>query len=106
MMRDIALHVGVLALLAALGLVLPAYHHGNLARILVRTGDLDGATAAIERVEAIAKPVLDAGGEDAARLRKALDEMSARRSIQRARDEQEGAGEDAERFVEDELRDS
>jgi branched-chain amino acid transport system permease protein len=33
--RDLALHLGVLALLAGLAFVLPAYHHGNLARILV-----------------------------------------------------------------------
>jgi branched-chain amino acid transport system permease protein len=35
MTRDIALHGGVLALLAALAFVLPDYHHGNLARIMV-----------------------------------------------------------------------
>lgn len=33
--RDLALHAAVLALLALLGLLLPAYHHGNLARIMV-----------------------------------------------------------------------
>ena len=33
--RPVALHLGVLALLLALHFVLPAYHHGNLARILV-----------------------------------------------------------------------
>lgn len=33
--RDLALHGGVLALLAVLGLVLPAYHHASLARIMV-----------------------------------------------------------------------
>ncbi|HET7409133.1 MAG TPA: branched-chain amino acid ABC transporter permease [Paracoccaceae bacterium] len=35
MFRDLALHGGVLALLVALGFLLPAYHHGNLARIMV-----------------------------------------------------------------------
>ncbi len=35
MRRDLTLHLGVLALLAALGFLLPAYHHGNLARIMV-----------------------------------------------------------------------
>lgn len=33
--RDLALHLGILGLLAALAFVLPAYHHGNMARILV-----------------------------------------------------------------------
>src|SRR5690625_3677405 len=33
--RDLALHLAVLALLAVLGLVLPAYHHASLARIMV-----------------------------------------------------------------------
>lgn len=33
--RSLALHGGVLALLLALHFVLPAYHHGNLARIMV-----------------------------------------------------------------------
>ncbi|MBQ0750690.1 MAG: branched-chain amino acid ABC transporter permease [Roseovarius sp.] len=34
-MRIYALHVGLLALLLALHFVLPAYHHGNLARVMV-----------------------------------------------------------------------
>ena len=33
--RAIALHVGVIALLFGLNFVLPAYHHGVLARVLV-----------------------------------------------------------------------
>ncbi len=33
--RSAALHLGLIALIAVLGLVLPAYHQGNLARILV-----------------------------------------------------------------------
>ena len=33
--RDLALHGAALALLAALGFLLPAYHQGNLARIMV-----------------------------------------------------------------------
>ncbi len=75
---------------------------GNaLARLLVRMDDLDGAAAAIERVESIAKPVLDAGGKEGQRLQKALDGMSARRALQRARDDREGAGDDAEELDED-----
>jgi branched-chain amino acid transport system permease protein len=35
MSRALALHLGVLALLLALGFVLPAYHHTNAARIMV-----------------------------------------------------------------------
>ena len=34
-MRSLALHLGLIAGLAVLGLILPAYHQGNLARILV-----------------------------------------------------------------------
>lgn len=34
-MKALALHLGLLALLAALAFVLPAYHQGNLARIMV-----------------------------------------------------------------------
>ncbi|MGX0976929.1 branched-chain amino acid transport system permease protein [Roseovarius sp. MBR-51] len=34
-MRAYALHAGLLALLLALHFVLPAYHHGNLARVMV-----------------------------------------------------------------------
>ncbi|HLS18283.1 MAG TPA: branched-chain amino acid ABC transporter permease [Paracoccaceae bacterium] len=33
--RDLALHLAVLALLAGLGTILPAYHHASLARIMV-----------------------------------------------------------------------
>lgn len=33
--RSAALHLGLIALIAVLGLILPAYHQGNLARILV-----------------------------------------------------------------------
>lgn len=33
--RDLALHLAILALLAVLGAVLPAYHHASLARIMV-----------------------------------------------------------------------
>lgn len=36
--RSLALHLGLLALLFALQFVLPAYHHGNLARIMVLAG--------------------------------------------------------------------
>lgn len=34
-MRSLALHLGLIAVLLVLGFVLPAYHQGNLARILV-----------------------------------------------------------------------
>ena len=34
-MRAVALHLGLLALLLGLHFVLPAYHHGNLARVMV-----------------------------------------------------------------------
>ena len=34
-MRSLALHLGLIAVLFALGFLLPAYHHGNIARIMV-----------------------------------------------------------------------
>jgi len=34
-MKVLALHLGLLALLAVLGMILPAYHQGNLSRIMV-----------------------------------------------------------------------
>ena len=34
-MKVLGLHLGLLALLAVLGMVLPAYHQGNLSRIMV-----------------------------------------------------------------------
>ena len=37
MTRILALHLGVLAGLFALHFVLPPYHHGNLARVMVLT---------------------------------------------------------------------
>ena len=33
--KSLSLHLGLLALLAALQFILPAYHHGNFARIMV-----------------------------------------------------------------------
>jgi len=33
--RDLALHLAVIAVLAVLGQVLPAYHHTNTARIML-----------------------------------------------------------------------
>ena len=35
MSRAVGLHVGLILLLLAMNFVLPAYHHGNLARIMV-----------------------------------------------------------------------
>lgn len=66
-----------------------------LAKWLVRTGDLDGAAAAIQRADDAARAVLDAGGEPADRLRKALDAMGSRKQLQRARDKANGTAKDA-----------
>jgi tetratricopeptide (TPR) repeat protein len=67
----------------------------ELAKVLVRRGDLDGAAAAIARAEQAAQPVVEAGGDEAERLQRVLDEMGARRQLQRARDRQLGTARDA-----------
>ena len=72
-----------------------------LARALIKTGDLDGAGAALEHAGKVARPVIDAGGKDGARVRKALDKMSARRALQRAQDKANGAAKDAAQLEKD-----
>jgi tetratricopeptide (TPR) repeat protein len=70
-----------------------------LAGAWIQKGDLDAAERAIEH----ARKVADAGDEDpvvAERLKQAFERMSARRALQRARDEQNGAGADAVRLDE------
>jgi tetratricopeptide (TPR) repeat protein len=67
----------------------------ELAKALIRRGDLDGAAAVLERASAAAAPVLDAGGEEAVRLRRVLDELGSRRQLKRARDRAQGTARDA-----------
>jgi tetratricopeptide (TPR) repeat protein len=71
-----------------------------LALACVQKGDFDAAERAIEHAE---QAVAGAGEDDpvvAARLQKAIESMSARKALQRARDKQAGAGKDAARLDE------
>lgn len=70
-----------------------------LAKAQLRAGDLAAAEAAIARAEDV---VPEGDGEDVERVRRAVDGMSARRALQRARDHTGRAAEDAA-DVEDEL---
>ncbi|MEM7201893.1 MAG: tetratricopeptide repeat protein [Planctomycetota bacterium] len=62
-----------------------------LAKTRLAQGDLDGAEQVLSRAEA----AVPATGPDAPKLRAALDKMSARKALQRARDKATGAVEDA-----------
>lgn len=68
----------------------------RLALCLVREGRLDQAAAAIRQAETAAAPELARPGPKARNLRRALDRMSARKALQRARDKVTGAHRDAE----------
>lgn len=66
-----------------------------LAKALVAAGDLDGAAAAIATAEKAVEAAMLKGESGADSLKKALDEMSARNALQRARDKKGGAYQDA-----------
>ncbi len=68
----------------------------RLALCLVQQGKLDLAAAAIRRAETAAAPALAKKGSKATSLRRALDRMSARKALQRARDKATGAHQDAQ----------
>jgi tetratricopeptide (TPR) repeat protein len=66
-----------------------------LAKALIAAGDLEGAAAAIGAAD---EAVAEAGEDDVVeqeRLQKALESMSARKALQRARDKKHGAAKDA-----------
>lgn len=67
-----------------------------LARMLVDAGDLDGAGAALGRAEAAVRDHATADPEQRQRWQKALETMSARRALQRARDKKDRTVGDAE----------
>jgi len=67
----------------------------RLALCLVQQGKLDQAAAAIRQAETTAASVLDKKGPSSKSLRRALDRMSARKALQRARDKATGAHRDA-----------
>ncbi|MCA8941571.1 MAG: hypothetical protein KDB80_03345 [Planctomycetes bacterium] len=69
---------------------------GNwIAKALISRGELDAAAAELAAVEAAIAADLRAGGTNAERLQRALDEMSARRALTRARDKATDAAADA-----------
>jgi hypothetical protein len=49
----------------------------------------------VKRADAAAAGVLQAGGEEAARMQRVLDELGSRRQLQRARDRAQGTARDA-----------
>jgi tetratricopeptide (TPR) repeat protein len=69
-----------------------------LARALVEKGDLDGAQAAIAHADDVVATAVAADPTEAEALHKRLEELSARRALQRARDAQSGAAEDARKL--------
>ena len=73
----------------------------GLANVLLSQGDMDGAAAALARAEGV---VPGGDGEEAARLRKAVSGMSAKRALQRARDKASRAHEDARKLEEEKGR--
>jgi tetratricopeptide (TPR) repeat protein len=68
----------------------------RLANCLIKQGKLDQAGAVIRQAEAAAAPELAKKGPRAKSLRRALDRMSARKALQRARDKTAGAHQDAQ----------
>jgi tetratricopeptide (TPR) repeat protein len=66
-----------------------------LAKAHITSGDLDAAQQAITHAETAIGAVDTSDQLEAERLRKALESMSARRALQRARDKQAKAGKDA-----------
>ncbi len=73
----------------------------DLAKAMVRKGDLAGAESAIQCAERRARPVIEAGGVEGARVKKAFDAMSARRAVQRAQDKARGSAGDAAQLERD-----
>jgi len=67
----------------------------DLAKAFIRTGDLTAAEGAIEHARTAARPVIEAGGDDAPGLQKALDGMSAQKALERARDKANATAKDA-----------
>ncbi len=75
-----------------------------LAKALIAKGDLVGARAAIEHAEKSSRSAIDQGGAEGERTRKALEKMSARKALQRARDKANRAGADAVQLERDRRR--
>lgn len=70
----------------------------ELAKTLVDAGDLTGAAGAIEHAERVCRDHVAKGEPNADGLQRAVERMTARRALQRARDKADGASKDAIRF--------
>jgi len=66
-----------------------------LALAWIEKGDLDASGRAIEHAEQAITAAADEDPQTVERLKKAIDGMSAKKALQRARDAQNGVGEDA-----------
>jgi tetratricopeptide (TPR) repeat protein len=71
-----------------------------LAKALILKGDFDNAESALQHAEEIVNKVIAADAVQADALHKALDGMSARKALQKARDKQHGASKDAKALEE------
>jgi tetratricopeptide (TPR) repeat protein len=69
-----------------------------LALAWLEAGDLEAAARAIEHAERAVEAAADEDPATAERQHKALDGMSARKALQRARDQRDGAAKDAVEF--------
>lgn len=66
-----------------------------LALVWIQKGDLDAAGRALEHAEQAVTAAADEDPQTVERLKKAIDGMSAKKALQRARDAQNGVGDDA-----------
>ncbi len=71
-----------------------------LAKALILKGDLDNAESALQHAEELVNKAIAADAAQADLLHKALDGMTARKTLQKARDKQTGAGKDAKALEE------
>lgn len=69
-----------------------------LALVWIQKGDLDAAGRALEHAEQAVTAAADEDPQTVERLKKAIEGMSAKKTLQRARDAQNGVGEDAARL--------
>ena len=75
-----------------------------LAKALIEAGDLKAAAAALTKADQEVAASIEAGGKGSDGLRAALDRMSARKALQRARDKANGAAKDAQNLENDRRR--
>lgn len=71
-----------------------------LAKALILKGDFDNAESALQHADEVVNKAIAADAAQADALHKALDGMTARKALQKARDKQTGAGKDAKALEE------